>query len=126
MKFEHETLAQRVVFAPGEAAAAVREEVTRLDAHRVLAIGRTVFEGLPVELSVTSGLNALAHCVDSMWAPRADPISPRSWYAKSAPACAPSVPDANARAQERTRGIPGARPAPARTGDLRESHHPCE
>ena len=30
--------------------------------------------GLPVQLSVASGLNALAHCVDSMWAPRADPI----------------------------------------------------
>ncbi|HET9172235.1 MAG TPA: maleylacetate reductase [Actinospica sp.] len=30
--------------------------------------------GLPVELSVASGLNALAHCVDSMWAPRTDPI----------------------------------------------------
>ena len=30
--------------------------------------------GLPVELSVASGLNALAHCVDSMWGPRADPI----------------------------------------------------
>ncbi|MFD3587678.1 maleylacetate reductase [Streptomyces sp. NPDC058683] len=29
---------------------------------------------LPVELSVASGLNALAHCVDSMWAPRTDPI----------------------------------------------------
>jgi len=29
---------------------------------------------LPVEMSVASGLNALAHCVDSMWAPRADPI----------------------------------------------------
>ena len=29
---------------------------------------------LPVRLSVASGLNALAHCVDSMWAPRADPI----------------------------------------------------
>jgi len=28
--------------------------------------------------------------------------SPRSWSAKSAPACAPFVPDANARAQERT------------------------
>ncbi|WP_104044455.1 maleylacetate reductase [Arthrobacter sp. ZGTC412] len=31
--------------------------------------------GLPVELSVASGLNALAHCIDSMWAPRADPIN---------------------------------------------------
>jgi maleylacetate reductase len=30
---------------------------------------------LPVDVSVTSGLNALAHCVDSMWAPRADPIN---------------------------------------------------
>jgi maleylacetate reductase len=31
--------------------------------------------GLPVELSVASGLKALAHCVDSMWGPRADPIN---------------------------------------------------
>ena len=30
---------------------------------------------LPVELSVASGMNALAHCVDSMWAPKADPIN---------------------------------------------------
>ncbi|MEB3369967.1 maleylacetate reductase [Saccharopolyspora mangrovi] len=30
---------------------------------------------LPVELSVASGLNGLAHCVDSLWAPRADPIN---------------------------------------------------
>jgi len=30
---------------------------------------------LPLDLSVASGLNALAHCVDSMWAPRADPIN---------------------------------------------------
>lgn len=30
---------------------------------------------LPLELSVASGLNALAHCVDSMWGPRADPIN---------------------------------------------------
>ncbi|NKX52889.1 maleylacetate reductase, partial [Arthrobacter deserti] len=30
---------------------------------------------LPVEMSVASGLNGLAHCVDSMWAPRADPIN---------------------------------------------------
>lgn len=29
---------------------------------------------LPTEMSVASGLNALAHCVDSMWAPRTDPI----------------------------------------------------
>jgi maleylacetate reductase len=30
---------------------------------------------LPVELTVASGLNAVAHCVDSLWAPRADPIN---------------------------------------------------
>jgi maleylacetate reductase len=30
---------------------------------------------LPVGLSVASGLNALAHCVDSMWAPNADPVN---------------------------------------------------
>lgn len=30
---------------------------------------------LPVDLSVASGMNALAHCVDSLWAPRADPIN---------------------------------------------------
>jgi maleylacetate reductase len=30
---------------------------------------------LPVEMSVASGLNAVAHCIDSMWAPRADPIN---------------------------------------------------
>jgi maleylacetate reductase len=31
--------------------------------------------GLPVALSIASGLNALAHCVDSLWGPRADPIN---------------------------------------------------
>lgn len=35
----------------------------------------TLMTGLPVDLSVASGLNALAHCVDSLWAPRADPIN---------------------------------------------------
>ena len=30
---------------------------------------------LPVEMSVASGLNGIAHCVDSMWAPKADPIN---------------------------------------------------
>lgn len=29
---------------------------------------------LPTDLSVASGLNALAHCIDSMWGPRVDPI----------------------------------------------------
>ena len=35
----------------------------------------TLTTSLPVELSVASGFNALAHCVDSMWAPKADPIN---------------------------------------------------
>jgi maleylacetate reductase len=30
---------------------------------------------LPVGLSVASGLNALAHCVDALWAPRANPVN---------------------------------------------------
>lgn len=30
---------------------------------------------LPTRLSVTSGLNALAHCMDSLWAPNASPVS---------------------------------------------------
>jgi maleylacetate reductase len=31
--------------------------------------------GLPVGLAAASGLNAVAHCVDAMWGPHADPIS---------------------------------------------------
>ncbi|GAB2825070.1 maleylacetate reductase [Alpinimonas psychrophila] len=30
---------------------------------------------LPVDLSIASGMNAIAHCIDSMWAPGADPIN---------------------------------------------------
>jgi len=30
---------------------------------------------LPVDLSVASGMNGLAHCIDAMWGPRADPIN---------------------------------------------------
>ncbi|MFL4476232.1 maleylacetate reductase [Paeniglutamicibacter sp. MACA_103] len=30
---------------------------------------------LPVEMSVASGLNGMAHCIDSLWGPRADPIN---------------------------------------------------
>ena len=35
----------------------------------------TLTVSLPVGLSVSSGLNSLAHCVDSLWAPKADPIN---------------------------------------------------
>jgi len=41
---------------------------------RVVVYDATLMLSLPVEMSVASGLNALAHCVDSMWAPRTDPI----------------------------------------------------
>lgn len=41
---------------------------------RAIVYDATLMLTLPVGLSVASGLNALAHCVDSMWAPRADPI----------------------------------------------------
>lgn len=30
---------------------------------------------LPVDLSVASGLNGMAHCIDSLWGPRANPIN---------------------------------------------------
>jgi maleylacetate reductase len=30
---------------------------------------------LPLSLSIASGMNAMAHCIDSMWAPRADPLN---------------------------------------------------
>jgi maleylacetate reductase len=30
---------------------------------------------LPVDVSMASGMNAIAHCIDSMWAPGADPIN---------------------------------------------------
>lgn len=30
---------------------------------------------LPVELSVASGLNGMAHCIDALWGPHADPIN---------------------------------------------------
>jgi len=41
---------------------------------RAVVYDATLMLSLPVDLSVASGLNALAHCVDSMWAPRTDPI----------------------------------------------------
>lgn len=34
----------------------------------------SLLTSLPGEMTVASGLNAMAHCVDSMWAPRTDPI----------------------------------------------------
>jgi maleylacetate reductase len=42
---------------------------------KVIVYDATLTMTLPVPMSVASGLNALAHCVDSMWAPNADPIN---------------------------------------------------
>jgi len=41
---------------------------------RSVVYDASLLVSLPVDLSVASGLNALAHCVDSMWAPRANPV----------------------------------------------------
>lgn len=42
---------------------------------RTVIYDSTLTTSLPVELSVASGFNGLAHCVDSMWAPATDPIA---------------------------------------------------
>jgi alcohol dehydrogenase class IV len=41
---------------------------------RVVVYDASLMLTLPVPTSVASALNALAHCVDSMWAPRTDPL----------------------------------------------------
>ena len=42
---------------------------------KVIVYDAALTMSLPVDMSVASGLNALAHCVDSMWAPGADPVN---------------------------------------------------
>jgi alcohol dehydrogenase class IV len=42
---------------------------------KVIIYDAALTMSLPVEMSVASGLNALAHCVDSLWGPSADPIN---------------------------------------------------
>jgi maleylacetate reductase len=42
---------------------------------KVIVYDAALTTSLPVDMSVASGLNALAHCVDSMWAPNADPVN---------------------------------------------------
>ncbi|WP_314176817.1 maleylacetate reductase [Streptomyces winkii] len=52
-------------------------KTTGVDARvlpRTIVYDASLMLTLPVDLSVASGLNALAHCVDSMWGPRADPV----------------------------------------------------
>ena len=42
---------------------------------RAIVYDAALTVSLPVPVSVASGLNALAHCVDAMWGPKADPIN---------------------------------------------------
>lgn len=42
---------------------------------RVVVYDSDLLSTLPTAMTVTSGLNAMAHCVDSLWAPKADPIN---------------------------------------------------
>lgn len=41
---------------------------------RSIVYDASLLTSLPGEMTVASGLNAMAHCVDSLWGPRADPI----------------------------------------------------
>jgi maleylacetate reductase len=53
------------------------QKTTGVDARvlpRAVVYDASLTTSLPVDLSVASGLNALAHCIDSMWAPYSDPI----------------------------------------------------
>lgn len=54
MRFTHETLPQRVRFAAGEAAAAVREEIDLLGAHRAMVIASP--RGTDAALAVTAAI----------------------------------------------------------------------
>jgi maleylacetate reductase len=54
------------------------KKVTGVDQRvlpRAIVYDAALTMSLPVEMSVASGLNALAHCVDSLWGPNADPIN---------------------------------------------------
>ncbi|MEU4689200.1 maleylacetate reductase [Actinoplanes sp. NPDC023714] len=42
---------------------------------RTVLYDATLTASLPVDLAVASGLNALAHAVEAMWAPRTDPVN---------------------------------------------------
>lgn len=42
---------------------------------RAVVYDASLSAGLPGEMAVSSGLNAVAHAVDAFWAPRADPIN---------------------------------------------------
>lgn len=52
-------------------------KTTGIDARvlpRTIVYDAALMLTLPVDMSVASGINALAHCIDAMWGPRVDPI----------------------------------------------------
>ena len=54
-----------------------REKATGIDLRvlpKVVVYDAELSRTLPLTLSVASGLNAVAHCVDSLWAPRSNPL----------------------------------------------------
>ncbi|WP_308286621.1 iron-containing alcohol dehydrogenase [Streptomyces griseorubiginosus] len=58
---------------------------------RSIVYDASLMLSLPVEMSVASGLNALAHCVDAMWGP----VPPRStgrWRARASRLCRQAYP----------------------------------
>lgn len=72
----------------------------------VVIYDSTLTTGLPAGLTVASGFNGLAHCVDSMWAPGTDPI-------------------VQALALEGIRGLTAGLPAVIADGDDLEARDQC-
>lgn len=42
---------------------------------RIVIYDSELMLSLPIEMSVASGMNGMAHCIDSLWGPKADPIN---------------------------------------------------
>ena len=57
---------------------------------RVVVYDADLVATLPQPMAIASGLNAMAHCVDSLWAPKADPIN-RAYAIESARALAQAL-----------------------------------
>ena len=76
---------------------------------KVIVYDAALTTSLPVELSVASGLNALAHCVDAMWGPNADPIN-AALAAEGIRSLAAGLP----KVASRPRGARGPRARPVR------------
>ncbi|KXO99180.1 maleylacetate reductase [Tsukamurella pseudospumae] len=70
-------------------------------APRAIVYDAELTLGLPAEIGTASGLNALAHSVDAMWGPRADPID-RVLAAESARAVREGLPAIAADASDLT------------------------